>query len=108
MVHQSGSVLKKKKKPRRRKKKKPMPLPFITLTILLISSLIFLVWSRIQVTQLGYRISQASHEQEQLLQKNSELKIEEASLKTPARIEDLAKNQLGLINPEPHQKVFVQ
>lgn len=85
-----------------------MPLPFITLTILFISSLIFLVWSRIQVTQLGYRISQASHEQQQLLQKNSELKIEEASLKTPGRIEDLAKNQLGLINPEPHQKVFVQ
>ena len=85
-----------------------MPLPFITLTILFICSLIFLVWSRIQVTQLGYRISQASHEQQQLLQKNSELKIEEASLKTPGRIEDLAKNQLGLINPEPHQKVFVQ
>ena len=85
-----------------------MPLPFITLTILFISSLIFLVWSRIQVTQLGYRISQASHEQEQLLKKNSELKIEEASLKTPSRIEDLAKNRLGLINPEPHQKVFVQ
>ena len=83
-----------------------MPLPLITLTVLFISSLIFLVWSRIQVTQLGYRISQASHAQEQLLQKNSALKIEEASLKTPSRIEDLAKNRLGLKNPEPNQKVF--
>ena len=83
-----------------------MLLPVITLTMLLISSLIFLVWSRIQVTQLGYRISQASHEQEQLLQKNSALKIEEASLKTPSRIEALAKNRLGLKNPEPDQKVF--
>lgn len=85
-----------------------MSLPFITVTMLFISSLIFLVWSRIQVTQLGYRISQARHAQEQLLKKNSELKIEEASLKTPSRIEDLAKNRLGLINPEPHQKVMVQ
>lgn len=83
-----------------------MPLPLITITILFISSLIFLVWSRIQVTQLGYQISQASHEQEQLFKKNSELKIEEASLKTPSRIEDIAKNRLGLINPEPNQKVF--
>jgi cell division protein FtsL len=106
MVRRSDSVGKQKKKPKRRKKGKPMPLPFITLTMLFISSLIFLVWSRIQVTQLGYRISQASHEQEQLLQKNSALKIEEASLKTPSRIEDLAKNRLGLINPEPDQKVL--
>ena len=83
-----------------------MPLPFITLTILFISSLIFLVWSRIQVTQLGYRISQANQEQQELLQKNSKFKIEEASLKTPSRIEDLAKNRLGLKNPEPNQKVF--
>jgi cell division protein FtsL len=108
MVRRSDSVLKQKKKPKRKKKGKPMPLPFITVIILFISSLIFLVWSRIQVTQLGYKISQASHEQEQLLQKNSALKIEEASLKTPSRIEEIAKNQLGLINPEPKEKVFVQ
>ena len=106
MVRRSDSVRKQKKKPKRRKKGNPMPLPLITLTILFISSLIFLVWSRIQVTQLGYSISQASNEQKQLLKKNSELKIEEAFLTTPSRIEDLAKNRLGLQNPEPDQKVF--
>ena len=84
-----------------------MPLPFLMVIILCICSLIFVVWSRIQVTQLGYQLSQASQEQERLLQQNSQLKIEEATLKTLERIEDLALNQLGLKKPEPQQKVFI-
>lgn len=85
-----------------------MLVPLLTVTILCICSLIFVVWSRIQVTQLGYQISQASQKQTQLLQTNNQLKIEEASLKSPARIEDIAQNQLGLIKPEPQQKVFIK
>ena len=84
-----------------------MLVPLLTVTILCICSLIFVVWSRIQVTQLGYQISQASHKQTQLLQINNQLKIEEASLKSPARIENIAEEQLGLNNPEPQQKVFI-
>ena len=85
-----------------------MLVPLLTVTILCIGSLIFVVWSRIQVTQLGYQISQASNKQTQLLQINNQLKIEEASLKSPARIESIARNELGLINPEPKQKVFIK
>ena len=84
-----------------------MPLPFFMVIILCMCSLIFVVWSRIQVTQLGYQVSQASQEQEQLLQKNSQLKIEEATLKTLERIEDLALNQLELQKPEPSQRVIM-
>ena len=84
-----------------------MPLLFFMVIILSISSLIFVVWSRIQVTQLGYQLSQASKEQEELLQKNSQLKIEEATLKTLERIEDVALNQLALQKPEPSQRVIM-
>ena len=84
-----------------------MHLPFLMVIILCICSLIFVVWSRIQVTQLGYQLSQASQEQEQLHQKNSQLQIEEASHKRLERIEDVALNQIGLQKPEPQQKVFM-
>lgn len=76
--------------------------------LLLICSLIFLVWSRSQITSLGYQISQANYEQTQLLKLNQKLKIEGASLKSLSRIEGIAKEQLGLINPEPHQMVFIK
>jgi cell division protein FtsL len=76
--------------------------------LLLICSLIFLVWSRSQITSLGYQISQANYEQTQLLKLNQNLKIEGASLRSLSRIEGIAKEQLGLINPEPHQMVFIK
>jgi cell division protein FtsL len=107
MVHKSASLLKQKKTRTKGKTRQAMPLPFLLAIILCICSLIFVVWSRIQVTQLGYQLSQASQEQEQLLQKNSQLKIEEASLKTLERIEDVALNQLSLQKPEPSQRVIM-
>lgn len=75
---------------------------------LLILSLMFLVWSRSQITSLGYQISQANGEQTQLLKLNQKLKIEGASLRSLSRIESLAKEQLGLVNPEPQHMVFIQ
>ena len=70
--------------------------------------LIFFVWSRLQTTYLGYQISQANNEQEQLLNLNKKLKLEVASLQSLSRIENIAKNQLGLVNPKPHQMVFMK
>ncbi len=74
----------------------------------LVCSLIFLVWSRFQVTSVGYQISRAKDEQKQLLKINKGLKIEGASLKSLSRIEKIAKGRLGLNNPEPQQMVHLQ
>ncbi len=75
---------------------------------LLVCSMIFLVWSRFQVTNVGYQISRAKDEQKRLLHVNKELRIEGASLKSPTRIETIATGQLGLTNPEPQQMVHLQ
>ena len=80
---------------------------FVVVTIF-ISILIFFVWSRLQITHLGYQLSQANSTQQKLLKLNKQMKLEVASLKSLARIENIAKNQLGLINPEPHQVVFIK
>ena len=73
-----------------------------------ICGLIFFVWSRLQITHLGYQISQANSTQQKLLKLNKQMKVEVASLKSLSRIESIAKNQLGLINPEPHQVIFIK
>lgn len=80
---------------------------FLAIT-LLVCSLIFLVWSRFQVTRVGYQISQALDEQKRLLNRNKELKVQGASLKSLSRIESIATGQLGLTNPEPQQMVHLQ
>lgn len=75
---------------------------------LLVASLIFLVWSRFQVTYLGYQISQTMHEQKLLLNRNKQLKLEGATLRSLSRIESIATGQLGLTNPQPQQMVHLQ
>lgn len=75
---------------------------------LLVCSLIFLVWSRFQVTNVGYQISRARDEEKRLLNLNKQLKVEGASLKSLSRIESIATGQLGLTNPEPQQMVHLQ
>lgn len=108
MVTNARTLLKRQKIERRKKKRERHVLPLFLLIALFIGSLIFCVWSRLQVTYLGYQISQANNEHEQLLNLNKQLKLEVASLKSLSRIETIAKNQLGLVNPKPDQMVFVK
>jgi cell division protein FtsL len=108
MVTRSSTLLKGQRAQKRNTKRQRSLFPLCMVILSLICSLIFLVWSRSQITSLGYQISQANYEQTQLLKLNQKLKIEGASLRSLARIESIAKEQLGLVNPEPEQMVFIQ
>ena len=80
----------------------------VLLIILFVASLVFTVWSRLQITYLGYQLSQLNNEHTQLLKLNKQLRLEVASLESLSRIENIARNQLGLITPKPDQIIFIQ
>lgn len=61
------------------------------------------VWTRLQVIQYGYKISEASKERSKLREKNRRLRVEIAVLKNPARIAQIASEQFGLQQPLPKQ-----
>ena len=63
---------------------------------------VFHVWSRVKVVDLGLEINQLRREFKDQQQEQSRLKLEVASLKTPARIEALAKGELGMALPADH------
>jgi len=109
MKNVNPSTLFKNQKVRNRTKKgqRSVLTLFIVITFF-ICSLVFFVWTRLQITYVGYHISQANSEQQQLLRLNKKMKLEVASLTSLSRIESIAKNQLGLINPQPHQVVFIK
>ena len=108
MTKSSTTLLKRQKIKRRKKKSQRSVLPLFILITLFFCSLIFFVWSRLQITYLGYEISQVNKEQKQFLNLNKQLKLEAASLKSLARIENIARKQLGLVNPKSHQMVFAK
>jgi cell division protein FtsL len=74
---------------------------------LFIVELLFYTWCRVQCVQVKYEISRAAEKHQNLMALQDNLKIEQASLKSPQRIAAIAKNQLGLITPTLKQMIQI-
>jgi len=90
------------------KKARKKSFKMITMGVILMLSCFIFVWTRICVLNTGYKISESIKTQEKYLQENRKLKIERASLASPSRIEKVAKNRLGMINPKNNQVVILK
>lgn len=80
---------------------------FTFIAILLLVSLFF-VWSRLQVVNLEYNISSLESRVRDLGQETKRLRLEAASLRNPVRIEQAAREELGLRLPTPEQIIIVK
>ena len=69
---------------------------------------VFHVWSRFRLVELNLQISDVSRQLKEADQEQKRLKLEAASLKTPARIETIAKNELGMALPTEQQVIHVK
>ena len=90
------------------KKARKKSFKMISMGVILMLSCFMFVWTRICVLDTGYKISEAIKTQGKYLQENRKLKIERASLASPSRIEKVAKNKLGMINPKNNQVVILK
>ena len=57
------------------------------------------VTSRVMVVRMAYELSKLDSQTNELTRENDQLKLELATLKSPGRLEGLAKSQLGLAAP---------
>ena len=81
---------------------------FAFLMLFLVGGSLFYVWSRIQVIRLGYEISSALKEEKTLTETNKRLRLEIATLKSYARIEKFAVEELRMAKPKPEQVVVIR
>ena len=81
---------------------------FILFLLFLIGGSLFYVWSRIQVIQLGYEISNALKQERALVEANKRLRVEIATLKSYTRIEKLAVEELRMAKPKPDQVIVIR
>jgi len=82
---------------------------FLMVCMLLLTVVsIFHVWSRFRLIELNLQIGEASRQMKDLEQEQKRLKLEAESLKTPARIEAIAKQDLGMIVPNDQQIIVVK
>ena len=76
---------------------------FIIVAALVVVALLFYVWSRVEVVKQGYALSALAAEIKDLNAAQEELKAQAAGLRSPERIEAIARNQLGMQLPTPEQ-----
>jgi cell division protein FtsL len=69
---------------------------------------IFHVWSRFKLIDLNLQLSEVSRMLKDAEQEQKRLKLEAASMKTPARVEAIAKGELRMALPTDKQVVFVK
>jgi cell division protein FtsL len=83
---------------------------FVTLVVaaVFIACALFSVWAHHQVLALGYEISKANQEEQELMQENKKLRLDVAALKSPSRIEGVALKTLGFANPQKDQLIIVR
>ena len=70
------------------------------------SALLLHAWVRTVVTERGYALSRLSAEYRELVRENEGLRIRAAELKSPQRIEELARTRLHM-GPPPVDRVVV-
>ena len=75
----------------------------IVMTMLFMFTMVY-VWQHFSAIEVGYRVETAKKQVEELREQNRQLRLQEAQLSDPGRIDRIAR-QLGLDEPLPGQVV---
>jgi cell division protein FtsL len=75
----------------------------VGLGALVVLGTLLYAWQHFACIQLSYQLESLKAEMAQAAEKNEELKLEAAGLRAPSRIDDIARNQLGLTAPAAGQ-----
>jgi cell division protein FtsL len=74
---------------------------------LLVALCLVQVWLRLQVMNLGYELSAARQMQLRLTHEQRELEVELATLRSPRRIAEIARERLGMTEPRRGQVIVL-
>jgi cell division protein FtsL len=94
--------------------RKVQPYRKTIMTIWILVMMLFFVeallyaWCRVQCTNVGYAIDTETLRHQELIKARNTMKIELARLKSPQRIETIARTRLGLTMPTSQQTVTLR
>jgi cell division protein FtsL len=81
---------------------------FIVVALVLMFVALIYVGSHIRMTRMEYDIAAALNAKENLLEEQKRLKLELAMLKSPQRIENIARNRLQMTYPDAAQVISLK
>jgi len=80
----------------------------LLIVLLIVTGTILYVGAKVKIVSLGYQIEALQHEKQEIERANRSLRIEASSLSSPARIEEIAGNRLGMVRPAKENVVSVK
>lgn len=81
---------------------------FIVVALVMMLVALVYVGLHIRMTKMEYEIAAALSARELLQEEQKKLKLEMAMLKSPQRIEDIARNRLQMTYPEAQQVIVIK
>lgn len=81
---------------------------WIFIASVLMSVALLYVWSHIHMTELEYQIAREMSSRERITEEQTKLKVEIATLKSPKRIETIARERLEMTYPEREQVILLK
>lgn len=81
---------------------------WIFMATVLMAVLLIYVWSHIHMTELEYQIARELSSKELLAEEHAKLKLELATLKSPQRIEMIAREKLQMTYPGREQVIVLK
>jgi len=76
--------------------------------VVLVLVLMFSAWQHFELLRHGYRLEQMQRERAVEADVNRHLRLEIETLRAPQRIEKLAQQRLGMIEPAPEDAVVLE
>lgn len=66
------------------------------------------IWTNLETFRLGYQIERLQKQKETLVERQRQLEMERARISALSRVENVARERLGLVTPGRGQVVFVK
>lgn len=80
----------------------------ICVGVLLVGVLLFSAWQHFELLRHGYQIEQMQRERSAAEEVNRHLRLEIESLRSPERIERIAKEKLQLVEPAADEAIVIE
>lgn len=80
-------------------------LSLLRLGILVFLSVLLFSWQHLQCVRAGYEIEELKAQRAAQQEWNHQLRLEQAALADPQRIDTLARKHLGMVSPSPQQVI---
>ena len=78
------------------------------LGVILTLAVFVYAWPHFELIRLSYRMEELRERRDELVQVKHHLELQRATESDPARIESIAKNELGMVYPGPEQILVIE